>query len=399
MSEPTSAKPCKLAVIWIDWYAYHVARFRGMYDHHSLHGRVHGIELVGGIGVHQGLKFREDLPADLPIETLMPQSSWQDAGQLTLARKLWAFLTRLDPEAVLVPGYYTLPALAAALWAKLYRRRSILMTESTAADHLRTGWKEALKGLLIRTLFDGAVCGGAAHLRYLKQLGFPEERVAFSYDVVDNAFFACETIAVRQQARPTDLPTNYFLYVGRLSPEKNLDSLVQAFTKYREQGGPWSLVLVGAGPSEELLRKLANNGAYANAIHFPGMKTYRQLPLYYAHARCFILPSTREPWGLVVNEAMASGLPIIVSNRCGCAETLVEGAHNGHIIDPTDISALTASMIALSNSNKQQLVDYSNNSVTRIGNYSPRTLGEEIDKLLAKLAHEAFTIETRQTVA
>ena len=391
--------PCKAVVIWIDWYAYHIARFRGMHVHPSLHGRVHGIELVGGIGVHQGLKFREDLPADLPIDTLMPHSSWQDAGQFALTRKLWATLTRLDPEAVLVPGYYTLPALAAALWAKLHNRRSILMTESTAADHVRSGWKEFLKGALIRSLFDGAVCGGAAHLRYLKQLGFPEDRVAFSYDVVDNNFFAHEAADLRHQPRPTHLPEKYFLYVGRLSPEKNIDGLIKAYSNYRDQGGPWSLVIVGAGPSHKSLHELAHELGHVDDIYFEGMKTYHQLPTYYAYASCFVLPSTREPWGLVVNEAMASGLPVLVSSRCGCAETLVEETRNGYLMNPNDINSMTKSMIQIASLDKQQLMAFGNHALTNIGNYSPKTLGEEIDKLLAKLGDRASTIETRQILA
>ncbi len=388
--------PCKLTVIWIDWYAYHVARFRGLYENPGLQRAVRGIELVGGIGVHHGLKFREDLPADLPIETLMPQSSWQEAGQVTLACKLWTALTRLDPEAVLVPGYYTLPALAAALWAKLHRRHSILMTESTAGDHIRIGWKEILKGALIRSLFDGAVCGGAAHLRYLKQLGFPKDRVAFSYDVVDNAFFTREAALLRQQPRPSHLPEKYFLYVGRLSPEKNIDGLLQAFGEYRKGGGIWSLVLVGAGPSTKLLQDLAALLGDRDDIHFAGMKTYTELPTYYAFASCFVLPSTREPWGLVVNEAMASGLPVIVSERCGCAETLVESGMNGFLIDPACPSVLANSMMEVSSQSPSILQSMGEASVTRVSNDSPVTLGVEVDNLLANLNQQESTQRKRE---
>ncbi len=381
---PPVPKPCKAAVIWIDWYAYHVARFRGMHDNPALQGFVQGIELVGGIGVHQGLKFREDLPADLPIETLMPHSSWQDAGQLTLARKLWAALTRIDPAVVLIPGYYTLPAIAAALWAKLHRRAGVLMTESTAEDHVRNNWKEAFKSTLIRNLFDWAICGGEAHLRYLKQLSFPENRIAFSYDIVDNSFFASEAATLRQlQNWPSTLPGNYFLYVGRLSPEKNIDGLLRAYAEYRRQRGTWSLVLVGAGPSEKSLRTLAENLGIARDLYFAGMKTYRELPIYYSAASCFILPSTREPWGLVVNEAMASGLPVIVSHHCGCAPSLVDHNRNGFIFNPTDTKSFLASLTAISSLSSHQLSEFSNHSRSIVSNYSPRTFGSEVQKIVA----------------
>ena len=77
MTEHTSAGPCRVVVLWIDWYPYHVSRFLGMLHAPTLSGRAVGIELVGGIGVHAGLKFREGLPASLPNETLLPDASWQ----------------------------------------------------------------------------------------------------------------------------------------------------------------------------------------------------------------------------------------------------------------------------------------------------------------------------------
>ena len=93
-----------VAVIWIDWYPYHVARFTGILSAAGLSGKVIGIELVGGVGVHAGLRFREELPDGLPVLTLMPDSDWQRAGQFRLAIKLWKTLNEVDPPTVLVPG-------------------------------------------------------------------------------------------------------------------------------------------------------------------------------------------------------------------------------------------------------------------------------------------------------
>jgi len=388
--------PCKVAVIWIDWYAYHVARFRGLMAAPTLAGRVRGIELVGGVGVHTGLKFREDLPADLPVDTLMPQSSWADAGQLRLARKLWSHLTRLDPDVVLVPGYYTLPAVAAALWAKLHQRTSILMTESTADDHARVPWKETLKSLLIRTLFDSAITGGVAHRRYLQQLGFPADRIGRFYDVVDNTAIASQAAALRQASgdrrEPSarsergdfDLPETYFLYVGRLAEEKNVRGLVEAWLRYRENGGSWPLVLVGDGPEAQPLRSLVQQSAFApfaQDLYFAGHRTSRDLPVFYASAGCFVLPSSREPWGLVVNEAMAAGLPVIVSNRCGCVEDLVHADRNGLTFDPSAEGQLLSCLHRVSNAAPELLLSMRSHSSEIITPYSPANFGLEVAQL------------------
>lgn len=387
MSSPSSTKVAhtaadRLAVIWIDWYPYHVARFRGLQSAPGMAGKVIGVELVGGVGVHAGLKFRESLPPDVNVQTLLPDSDWQSAGQWSLAVRLWRALQHLNPRTVLVPGYYTLPALAAAVWAKAHRRQSVLMTESTAADHLRTGWKERLKSRLIRALFDWAVTGGAAHRRYLEQLNFPMHRVVGCYDVVDNAFFEGEAheLRMQRQASPV-IAQKYFLYVGRLSSEKNVDGLLQGWVEYRRGGGTWPLVLVGGGPEETMLRRTAELSGFAADVHFAGHKGFRELPTYYASAGCFVLPSKREPWGLVVNEALASSLPVIVSARCGCAEDLVESGANGFVFDPDDKNQLVRAMQAIANSTDEEHASMGSRSVQIIQRFSPARFGEEVARI------------------
>ena len=374
---------CRVAVIWIDWYAYHVARFRGLNSAPTLAGKVAGLELVGGVGVHAGLKFREDLPPELAIRTLQPQSSWAKADKLQLARELWNRLSQLDPEVVLVPGYYTLPAIAAALWAKFHRSVSVLMTESTAYDHPRVGWKEWAKGLLLRGLFDWAVAGGKEHLAYLDQLGFPADRTARFYDVVDNELFAQGTDTLREQsASDFGLPTEpYFVYVGRFAEEKNISRLLESWVLYRRGGGTWPLVLVGDGPLASALREAAASSGFSADVYFPGLKSSRALLPYYAFSGCFVLPSTREPWGLVANEAMAAGLPVLVSDRCGCAVDLVESGRNGFVFSPADGPALAARMHQIASFSALELRAMGAESRQIVGSYSPQSFGLEIARI------------------
>ncbi len=371
-----------LVVVWIDWYAYHLARFQALLESRELAGPVAGIELVGGVGVHAGYEFRELRSVSLPVETLFPGAAWQDISGLTLATALWNRLNRLNPSVVLIPGYYTLPAIAAALWAKLKRRRSVLMTESTADDHPRHWWKEAPKRLLLRALFDWAVAGGASHRRYLTRLGFRSRRIARFYDVVDNAFFRERAEALRKHycAADFDLPERYFLFVGRLAAEKNVDGLLDAYVAYRRAGGPWSLVVVGDGPERERLEIAARSSGFSG-IHFEGLKKSGDLPQYYAFASCFVLPSRREPWGLVVNEAMASGLPVIVSRHCGCAEDLVTPGGNGFIFDPAAASELESRLTAVSALSDRELCEMGTRSAALIAQFSPEAWAAEVARI------------------
>ena len=379
----SSASPrCRVAVIWIDWYPYHVARFRGLNATPELTGGVEGIELVGGIGVHAGLKFREQLPDGLAVTTLLPECSWRDAPKAALARRLWRHLSQLDPDVVLVPGYYTLPALAAAQWTRAHGRTSVLMTESGARDHTRTAWKEHCKGLGLRYLFDWAIAGGKAHIAYLNDLGFPARRVVPGYDVVDNAFF-CEGVARLRTERASSEP--YFLYVGRFAEEKNVAGLLRSWLAYREQGGTWRLVLVGDGPEAALLHATAANSRFAGHVVFPGLRTSSELLPYYAAAGCFVLPSTREPWGLVVNEAMAAGLPVIASTRCGCVVDLLHPGDNGYVFDPGDPSAdhvLTQQLFDVEGLSLAQRVQMGAHGQRVIQAFSPAHFGRSIASIV-----------------
>ena len=376
---------CRVAVIWIDWYAYHVARLAGLQSAPTLAGRVVGIEMVGGIGVHAGLKFREDLPPDSPIETLYPDKSWASVNKLALAFRLWRRLSALNPETVLVPGYYTLPAIAAALWARLHRRNSVLMTESCGYDHRRSAWKEAVKATAIRLLFNWAVAGGKDHIAYLRDLHVPQERIVRFYDVVDNDRFRDGVAELRRgtelrggTATEHGLPSRYFLYVGRLAHEKNVRGLLAAWLAYRFNKGTWALVLAGDGPEAPMLREILRDSPFRDDVYFTGLRSSEQLLPLYAFASCFVLPSRREPWGLVVNEAMASGLPVLVSDRCGCAQDLVQHGRNGWIFDAAKESLLTRHLHAIEALPLNELQEAGRHAAEHVRTYSPANFGLQI---------------------
>lgn len=382
MPEMRKVASCEVAVIWIDWYAYHVARFKGLNSTPSLSGRVVGLELVSGIGVHRGLRFREELPEGLAIETLRPGMSWSETGKVSLAIALWRRLNALQPKVVLVPGYYTLPGLASAVWASAHGACSVLMTETTAFDHKRSPLRELMKKTVLRLLFDWAITGGRAHVGYLEALGFPKNRIAGCYDVVDNDLIQAGTGAARAHVSESVQPGPYFLFVGRLAKEKNVATLLRSWISYREQGGTWPLILAGDGQERAALEAIAKATPFASAVQFTGLKSLRELIPIYAAAGCFVLPSTCEPWGLVVNEAMAAGLPVLVSRRCGCREDLVIEGDNGFSFDPTDVAALTRHMRDVERLTPEERARMGQRSSEIISAYTPHGFGRSVALIL-----------------
>ncbi len=255
-------------------------------------------------------------------------------------------LDRDHPDVIGSVGYVRPESMAAARWACLHGLPAILMSESQAIDRPHRWWKELIKQRRLHW-FDAALVGGPTHRDYLTQLEMPASRIVLGYNAVDNAFFAENARMWRQQPNGrTGLPSaHYFLTVCRFVPEKNLVCLIKAFARYRahcDRDVAWDLVLCGDGPLASQIEQVIAESRCPQAIHCPGFLQSDALPRWYAHAGAFVLPSVSEPWGLVVNEAAASGLPLLVSSLAGCAPVLVPqpDGMTGSQFDPFDVDAI-----------------------------------------------------------
>ena len=137
-------------------------------------------------------------------------------------------------------------------------------------------------------------------------------------------------------------------------------------------------MLLGDGPlKSDLCRLISDLGLQAH-VHLPGFEPYDELPIYYALANAFVHASTTEQWGLVVNEAIASGLPVIVSERCGCVPELVQG--NGFTFDPTNEHELTARLLEMASLSGEERKRLGDNSYRIAANFAPERFGEGLER-------------------
>ena len=169
-----------------------------------------------------------------------------------------------------------------------------------------------------------------------------------------------------------NLPSEYFLVPCRHVPEKNLIRFMHAFESYRRVGGSWSAVLVGNGPLSPLLTDLAKTLRLERSVVFAGWASYADLPVYYSRCGAVVLPSISETWGLVVNEAMAAGKPVLVSSQCGCAPELVRRGVNGYTFDPLNVSELGSLMLRMSSAGCD-LDSLGRNGANMIQAFTPET--------------------------
>jgi 1,2-diacylglycerol 3-alpha-glucosyltransferase len=253
--------------------------------------------------------------------------NYEEVGVFQTAGYVWTSLSRLNPRVVIISGYYDIAAWTAWCWAVLHGRTKVLWAESNQFDHPRIFFRELPKKLFVR-LCELAHVYGTTNREYLIALGMHPERIFIKRAVLDVEQFE----PPRSPRRHT---TKTLLYVGRFEDMKNLPALLRAFSSIPQdfERPRLKLALVGYGSLERELKELAANLPARNLIEFRGARNNRETVAEYHGADIFILPSTREAWGLVALEAMCCGLPVIISNRCGCARDLVT-SETGWSFDP-----------------------------------------------------------------
>jgi glycosyltransferase involved in cell wall biosynthesis len=351
----TSANQPVLALLWRSLGPYHIARAAAAAEHlgREMHIRTVAVELSDQEQTHAWKIDRAAAP--VPIKTIAPGAVLDD-GAPNLVGATLRVLDELNPKYLAVAGYDRREMRAAAAWGKEHAAVRILMSETKWDDSPRPWWKRAIIRHYVRK-FDAGLVSGSAAGEFLVVMGLPRSRIFRQYGAVDNAFFAEVASRARaQNLRPRlDLPGRYFMVSSRLhEPLKNIRHLLLSYERYRaEVTDPWALVICGDGPDRSAYESLVAERRI-EGVSFEGFRQLDELALYYARASCFVHPAKREAWGLVVNEAMASALPVIVSRTCGAAYDLVKDGANGLCFDPDQEGALGCAMRQMHALNDEQ---------------------------------------------
>jgi len=267
-----------------------------------------------------------------------------------IIRAVHQALDQEGPEVVVVDGWTRRSSLAALAWCGRQRVPAVLMLDFQSAGRPGGDIGDAVRLRLLRGC-SAVLTGGKTHADILVRLGVPREQIRVGYDVVDNAYFTESAAEARRIAssyhKRLDLPRNYLICVGRLEREKNLPRLLDAYAAYRRELGKkaWKLVIAGDGTQYPDLSLRIHQMELRDQVILAGTFNYRVMPAVYGLAQAFVLASTREPWGLAVNEAMASGLPVFVSDRVSCGPELVRNGENGYIFDAQKPGDLTSHLL------------------------------------------------------
>ena len=395
----------KIAIAFTNFGPYHLARLRALGERlRESGGELIAYELAGKQELYPWKTRRGSEPFDWI--TLFPDGVLENLSKAECQQAMTTALGIDQPDAVGIVGYVRPESLAMLRWARTHHRPSVMMSESQEIDHPRVWWKEAVKRRRIAQCSAGLV-GGVRHRDYLVTLGMPPHRIAFGYNAVDGLEFAAkaETSRLSVSSR-TGLPSRpYFVAVNRFAPEKNLPRLIEAYRRYRlgtVDEHAWDLVLCGDGPDRARIDEAIQSSGFPESIHTPGFLQAEDLPRWLAFASAFVHPAPSEPWGLVVNEAAACGLPLLVSDRAGAVETFVpeHTATSGRRFDPFDVDAMASALAEMANLSAEARSSLGENAQSIAMEWGPERFAEgAIHSFELAFKHEFMRNDTTLSLA
>lgn len=296
------------------------------------------------------------------------------AHNILVNRGVFSTLNRIQPAIVLCGGYNYLASWQAVAWARAHHVPVLLWSESTALDR-RRGHRlvEFLKERFVG-LCSGFVVPGISSLNYLKELGVHDRQIFVAPNAVDVELFSKLAEEARRNSSQIRtlhaLPARYFLYVGRLVRAKGVFDLLEAYGRLKDEvRAEVGLVFVGDGADRPQLMEQAARIVQGN-LRFAGFIHREELPEFYALAEALVFPTHSDTWGLVVNEAMACGLAVVLASVAGCAADLVQDGWNGFVVPSADISGLAIAMTRLAGDARLR-IEMGSRSRERIRAYSP----------------------------
>lgn len=324
----TQGRPIVVAYFQATLGHAHLARVRALNE-------VPGVRCIGVQFASSELTRGSGAADGAEVRTLAG-GVYENLSRGRLVRSSLTTMRELEADAAILDCPAEVVQFAAGRLLQRAGFATLIRWASTRQDYPRRKWKELAKRLAYRG-WDGYLVTGERALEYLLTFGVNRDRAVVCGNPVERERFGA--ILGESDERPREA----FLFVGRFIWHKNLDRLLDAFAIYRARGGRFELRVAGDGVGQEASYIRERIRALPGAIHL-GFLSAEGLAAEYQRAACLVLPSVSENWGLVVNEAQHAGLPVVVSERCGCVPELVHAGASGFLIDPTSTESIVGAL-------------------------------------------------------
>jgi glycosyltransferase involved in cell wall biosynthesis len=286
-------------------------------------------------------EFADGLPFDHAIVGgLTLRRRWTHATDYYLSPRILTTLLRLRPDVVVAAGW-SLPTAYAAVYTRLRRAGLVIHSDGTSFSERQLDLLQRISRKVLVAARPMCVANSRLAAERFAELGVPAERLFMA----PHSTKLTDLWRVAEQRSAGKAGRLRVLCVGRLIPRKGVDLLVRAVHRAAEREPGISLTLVGSGPEEDALRALA--ASLDVGVEFRGFVDQPGLAAEYADADVFAFPTRDDPFGLVVLEAAAAGMPVLASPFGGATPELVVDGTNGYVLDPTDIDAWADALVRM----------------------------------------------------
>lgn len=375
----------KIAIFTRQIGPYHDARFRAAY------AVCPGVTVVSTASQGWFKEFTSfDRSGAYPVKTLYNSLPDYDAAIRAdqMRGAVFQALDEISPDCIAIGGWAAAESAAALLWAYENGCPCMIMSESQAFDAKRSRSAEWIKKQIVK-LCNAALVGGYTHKQYMQDLGMADDLISLGYNAVDNEHFKTHAAAARQNADRLrvefDLPDRFILASGRFIEKKNFPRLIRAYAEAKKAvpDAP-SLVILGDGKERAIIEAEIAATAMQDSITLAGFRTYEQLPALYALSEGFVHVSFVEQWGLVINEAMSTGVPVIASQACGAASTVISQGKSGFLVDATKTASIADGLTKLFQMSPEERKTMGANAADAIAEWGPDRFGEGFARAISQ---------------
>lgn len=351
----------KVVILHTDFRIYWPARIYALQQILKKNNmELHVVEIAGEGSPYSFADKKTDYAID-NWNILFPNSKMENLSMSVTKKAILKELNKINPDVV-IAGAIAFPSGAiSTLWCKRNGKKVIIFDDAKIADVKRGGLVNFIKRRIYHNV-DAMLYPSKEWDSTGLYWEFKKEQIFYGVDVVDNDFWALNNDNFKYK--------NYFLFVGRQIEVKNIFFLLKAYLKYSEiVDNPKKLIIVGNGPLRKNIESFIKDNKL-NKVILIDFVQQKELPSIYKNATAFILPSFSETWGLVINEALASGCPVLASKKCGATDSLIIDGKNGYSFDPYDIDDLLNKMLLINSMDQNSWNKLSQNALLKSKEFS-----------------------------
>jgi len=309
---------------------------------------------------------------------LFPDNSYEEISISKIRETFQLKMDEINPDIVIGGAIVFFAGALGIRWAKNNHKKFIMFDDAKPSQVKRKLIVRTIKNLIIRQV-DGLWLPSKDYDKAFLELVHKNTILFHGYNCIDNELFRFK--------EKKEMNFTTIVCVARLVPIKNIDYLLRAWNIIEQRRPDYKLVIIGDGPEfvslNELTLKLG-----LKTVFFLGAVNNRDIPTYFNNSVAFVLPSLSESWGLVVNEAMAAGLPILISNKINASNALLQEGVNGFSFEPSDIENIAEKISQFIELNLIDKIKMSDSSLEIINRMNYENMGDELLNAVFNLSHE-----------